>query len=401
MKSILVCIGILVLGLALPVLGAPGDMIIGEGAPDDLLLHQGTITYESITRENIMEIAEGFLTHEWYPTQENIFHDTYVGIRVDTPDRDTYTDWPEDYGWKADEVAHGLPYQWGGFSSIDGYNLSSPRDFDQQYTGTGAFEGTVHFAGDVFIDKSYLCSRACGLDCSGFVSRCWNLPAKHATFTLHSVYAPIRYEELQPGDILNIPHSHVILFKEFVDDEKTMIRTIECGGPAPNVNEHVYKVTTISDHGFTVTLDYYGLTQQFGLYRYVFIEDAPATPTLDGPGSGNAGTEYTYTCVTTDPEGDMVSYCIDWGDNSEVQWYGPFPSGENCNVSHVWSTAGTYCLRVKAKDANDVESGWASLEIVMPKTHCFSWFWFTGSTVYDCCPRMQTLFHTLLEQLQL
>jgi len=398
MKLILVGICMLVLGLALPVLGTPEDIIIGEGDSDVLLLYQSNTPYESITRERIMEIAEGFLNHEWYPTQDNIFHDTYMGNRVDTPDRDTYTDWPDDHGWKADEPAHGLPYQWGGFSSIDGYNLSSPHNFDEQYTGTGAYEGRVHFAGDIYTEY---CSRACGLDCSGFVSRCWNSPIKQGTYTLPSLSSPIRFDELQKGDILNIPYYHVILFKEFVDDEKTKIRTIECGGTAPNVNEHVYRVTTMSNDGFTVTLEGYPLTQKFGLYRYELIEDAPATPSIDGPASGNAGAEYTYTCVTTDPEGDMVSYCIDWGDNSETQCYGPFPSGENCNVSHVWSATGTYCLRVKAKDVNDVESGWASLEIVMPKTHRFSWYWLTGSTVYDRCPRMQILFYTLLEQLQL
>jgi hypothetical protein len=32
-----------------------------------------------------------------------------------------------------------------------------------------------------------------------------------------------------------------------------------------------------------------------------------------GPTSGRVGVEYTYTFVATDPEGDNVSYCIDWG----------------------------------------------------------------------------------------
>lgn len=358
-----------VIGIVFPMMETPEDMIVGEGAFNFTSPDQCIIDYKPITRDRIIEIAEGFLDHVWYPTEDNIFHNTYMGSWVDTPDRDTYTDWPDDHGWKANQPAHGLPYQWGGFSSIAGYNLSSLQDFDEQYTGTGSYEGTIHFAGDIYTDKDYLCSRACGLDCSGFVSRCWNLPVKHATYTLSNVASPIRFGELQQGDILNIPHYHVILFKEFVDEEKTSIRTIECGGPAPNVNEHVYRVTTTSDDGFSVTLKGYSLSRKFGLFRYEFIENAPGTPSLDGPASGNVGIEYTYTCMTTDPEGDMVSYCIDWGDDSEIQWFGPFTSGESLAISHVWEKTGTYLIRVKAKDIHDIESGWSDpLPVSMPKT---------------------------------
>jgi hypothetical protein len=399
MKIVIVGICMLVIGITLPVMGTADSMIVGESDPDFLLLNQGNITYDYITRDRIIEIAEGFLNHEWYPTEENIFHGTYAGMKVDTPDRDTYTDWPEDYGWKANQPAHGLPYQWGGFSSIDGYNLSTPRDFDEQYTGTGAYEGTVHFAGDIYTDKNYVCSRSCGLDCSGFVSRCWNSPVKQGTYTLPSISSPIRYDELQRGDVLDIPYYHVILFKEFVNEEKTMIRTIECGGPAPNVNEHVYRVITVGNDGFTVTLDYYGLTQKFGLYRYEYIDNAPETPSIDGPASGNAGTEYNYTFVATDPEGDMVSYCIDWGDDSEMQWLGPSPSGETFTVSHVWKSKGTYCLRVKAKDSHDTESGWASLEIDMPKTHRLPWYCFLGSAILEHYPYLREFFQSLVQQL--
>jgi len=340
-------------------------MILGEGNFNSYSLGQFNFDYEYITRDRIMEIADGFLTHEWYPTEENIFHDTFMRKEVDTPDRDTYTDWPNDHGWKSNQTANGLPYQWGGFSSISGYNLSNPQDFDEQYTGTGSYEGRIHFAGD--INTNDYCERTCGLDCSGFVSRCWNLPMKHATYTFLDIVSPVRLEELQYGDILNIPRYHVILFKEFVDEEKTLIRTIECGGPAPNVNEHVYKITSVGDNSFSVTLDRYSTSYQFGLYRYEFIENAPRTPTLNGPTSGNAENEYSYMCVTTDPEEDMVSYCIDWGDESEFQWFGPSNSGESINISHIWEKTGTFIIRAKARDINHIESGWTSFEVKMPK----------------------------------
>jgi hypothetical protein len=346
------------------------NMILGEYIFNFNSLNYGNLDFDYISRDRIMEIAEAFLHHEWYPTENNIFHGTYVGREVDTPDRDTYTDWPEDHGWKANQPAFGLPYQWGGFSSIDGYNMSSPKDFDEQYTGTGLFNGNIHFAGD--INSADYTTRACGLDCSGFVSRCWNLPYKHATYTFSDISSPIRFDELKRGDILNVPYYHVILFKEFVDEEKKYIRTIECGGPAPNVNEHVYRILSINNDNFSVKLEGYPITENFGLYRYNFIDDAPGMPILNGPTSGKKGIEYSYNCVSIDPEGDMISYCVDWGDNTEILWLGPYEPNVTINISHVWDESGTYLIHVKAKDINGIESGWASLEVSMPKVNLFN-----------------------------
>lgn len=341
------------------------DMFLGEGLFNSNSSNQNVVDFDYISRDRIIYIAETFLNHEWHPTEDNIFHGTYLGREVDTPDRDTYTDWPDNHGWKANQPSYGLPYQWGGFSSIDGLNLSAPKDFDEQSTGTGFFNGSIHFAGD--INSADYTTRACGLDCSGFVSRCWNLPYKHATFTFSDIASPIRFDELQRGDILNIPYYHVILFKEFVDEEKTLIRTIECGGPAPNVNEHIYKILSINNDSFSVKLEGYPLTENFGLYRYEFIDNAPETPSIYGPNSGKKDVEYSYNCVSSDPEGDMISYCIDWGDDSDIIWFGPFDSDETINFSHVWTESETYIIRVKAKDIHNIESGWATLEVSIPK----------------------------------
>ena len=113
------------------------------------------VDYEYIERDRIIEIALGYLNHEWYPMTENIFHDKYMGWQVDTPDRDTYTERPDEWGWKSNQLNIGIPYQWGGFSSISGFNLSSPYDFDEQYTGTGSYDGVIHYGGDIYTNKNY------------------------------------------------------------------------------------------------------------------------------------------------------------------------------------------------------------------------------------------------------
>ena len=95
----------------------------------------------------------------------------------------------------------------------------------------------------------------------------------------------------------------------------------------------------------------------------------PDTPNINGPASGKAGTEYDYTFVTTDPNGDDVYYYIEWGDDQLEEWIGPYGSGEEATVSHTWIEEGTYNMRAKAKDVHDAESDWGTLEVTMPVNH--------------------------------
>jgi len=102
---------------------------------------------------------------------------------------------------------------------------------------------------------------------------------------------------------------------------------------------------------------------------YIFEQSnqPPNTPTITGPLSGTVGTSYTYTFTSTDPDGDQVSYYVEWGDTTNTGWFGPFASGTPQTKSHTWSTQGTYIIQAKAKDTNGAESGWGSLTITMPR----------------------------------
>ena len=57
---------------------------------------------------------------------------------------------------------------------------------------------------------------AVGVDCAGFVSCCWQLSYDHTTRMLYSISQPIKFEDLEEGDILDHYGYHVMLFKEFV-----------------------------------------------------------------------------------------------------------------------------------------------------------------------------------------
>ncbi len=94
-----------------------------------------------------------------------------------------------------------VAYDWGGFDSKALYNsYMSPNTYK---------------AGDINTAGVESCSR--GLDCSGFVSRAWQLTTKYGTATLPNISWKLGSTgSLLRGDIMNKSGSHVILFESFV-----------------------------------------------------------------------------------------------------------------------------------------------------------------------------------------
>ena len=107
----------------------------------------------------------------------------------------------------------------------------------------------------------------------------------------------------------------------------------------------------------------------------------PGIPYIDGPTSGNAGTAYTFTFNSIDPDGDEVYYYIKWDDGYSEVWNGPHASGADFDIEHTYAVQGIKTIKAKAKDINGSESNWSyfDVEIVKPriKTTVFSlisWF---------------------------
>lgn len=87
----------------------------------------------------------------------------------------------------------------------------------------------------------------------------------------------------------------------------------------------------------------------------------PETPdTPQGPTNGVIDKELTYSGVTTDPDGEQIYYKFSWGDETTSEWVGPYDSGDQGNMSHIWTEPGVYEIKVKAKDENESESDWSN-----------------------------------------
>jgi hypothetical protein len=184
-----------------------------------------TSHFSKISRSEVLQRAQAYLNHEWYATPQNVFHGTDArGIRVDTPDVEFRPagDTPPGY-WVPGQVNRGIPYQWGGFST--------PPEFD-----AGLRQGK--YAGDV--SNSYkrnllddaVSSQCVGVDCSGFISRCWNLPRSYSTRELPGLCDPVmNWDELRAGDILNTRNEHVMLFEGWANAGRTGLIVYETGSP--------------------------------------------------------------------------------------------------------------------------------------------------------------------------
>jgi photosystem II stability/assembly factor-like uncharacterized protein len=98
-----------------------------------------------------------------------------------------------------------------------------------------------------------------------------------------------------------------------------------------------------------------------GTILHYIGSDPPNAPEISGPSSGIVDSEIDFTFVTTDPDGEHVSYYIEWGDGEIEDWIGPFPSGEVKTFSHIWEEIGTFEVRAKARDINNVEGDWSEI----------------------------------------
>ncbi len=93
---------------------------------------------------------------------------------------------------------------------------------------------------------------------------------------------------------------------------------------------------------------------------------APSSPQIKGPVEGEVNTPYQFTISSIDPDEDQLSYYIDWGDNTFLDWQGEYDSGEEVLFTHTWDEEGSFTIRVKARDSSQFESEWSTRSVSMP-----------------------------------
>ena len=176
-----------------------------------------------VTPDEAMALAQQYTNHAWRPFARNILHGKdKTGVLVNTPDVTHEPQQDRKGWWVPGEVNSGVPYKWGGFDD--------PASFDLAIAN-GSAGGDVSSPEKRRADNAAVSAQAAGVDCSGFVARCLKLPRPHDTSQLPAVCTELpSARELQPGDVLNIPHRHVILCAGWYDPQHTWIYYYETGG---------------------------------------------------------------------------------------------------------------------------------------------------------------------------
>jgi len=162
-------------------------------------------TNTAIYRSQIIANAEPYAVYEWYCNANNIKDYDCGGVHVTTP------------SWVTEGDNVSIPYMWGGFSSLP--------QFDQGLTD-GVSAGDSYTVGN---GSGSGC--AVGVDCSGFVSRAWDLPYKYGTTSLPNISTEYpSFSDLLPGDIVNYSGHHVRLVHSLNQDGSFLLIEASASG---------------------------------------------------------------------------------------------------------------------------------------------------------------------------
>jgi outer membrane protein assembly factor BamB len=88
---------------------------------------------------------------------------------------------------------------------------------------------------------------------------------------------------------------------------------------------------------------------------------APVTPAVPtGPAAAPMDSACYFTSVTTEPDGEGVSYRFDWGNGDTSAWSDWTGSGEPGGATYAFPDTGTFLVRAQARDANEARSAWSN-----------------------------------------
>lgn len=196
------------------------------------------MTLDEKWREEVVECTLDYANHIWVPTEKNLFHGyDNDGILVNTPDT-TYSSIMFQCGWWiVNQENKGLPYNWGGCSNIEEFELG---------LNEGKFAGNVPDTKDNGFSKYSV-----GLDCSGLLTICWKLPKKLSTKLLPTIASPLEStNELLPGDILLKPGSHVMIFINFTDNTKSYSNIVDSTRSTGKVSLRTISISEFLGYGY-------------------------------------------------------------------------------------------------------------------------------------------------------
>jgi hypothetical protein len=151
---------------------------------------------------------------------------------------------------KLNQEVRGVPYCWGCHGSLNQFRAN---------IANGVLAGNVCTHNNPRPDVT-------GVDCSAFVSAAWGLATHFTTAAIPGITEQLQNAwDLQPGDALNKPGSHVMLFLRFTPDRKAEVMESSTGGCNGRVCRNIYPLSSLLARGYRPV-------------RFRVLENAPANP---------------------------------------------------------------------------------------------------------------------------
>ena len=136
---------------------------------------------------------------------------------------------------KVNQEVRGVPYCWGCHGSLANFRLR---------VEAGTMAGNV-------CTRNAPRSDVAGVDCSAFVSAAWGLSVHYTTAAIPAIAKVVENPwDLKPGDALNKPGSHVMLFLRFTPDRKAEVMESSTGGCNGRVCRNIYPLAALLERGY-------------------------------------------------------------------------------------------------------------------------------------------------------
>ncbi|MBK1884366.1 hypothetical protein JIN85_18255 [Luteolibacter pohnpeiensis] len=196
-----------------------------------------------VTPERAVATAYQYSKLMWMPEQRHVRHGPdSAGRRVDTPDV-SLADLGDPKGyWKPGVPARGMPYKWGGFDTPESFLIGLEA---------GKKAGDIGGKAKRRLDQAAVSDESVGIDCSGLISRCWNLDRPYSTKELPQICTELKsWQDLAMGDIL-LKDGHVLLFKTWSQDGKSIIGYEAGPFPKWRVNACQIRAVRLKAEGYT------------------------------------------------------------------------------------------------------------------------------------------------------
>lgn len=156
------------------------------------------------------------------------------------------------------------------------------------------------------------------------------------------------------------------------------LRVVDDGGPWADDDMSGYPPELIPSGHIS---NFVGIPPKRITYKFqignISQQGAPTPPVINGPISGLVGDEYQFGFMSTDSEGDLITYEVDWDADgfvdeyvtapnpdypvySYIPWIEDHQSGVEVFSQRSWPEVGSYTFKARAVDTNNKRSTWTS-----------------------------------------